>query len=123
MALPNIRYPDPPAQLAVFTDVLGSELAIGFLLRFGGATVYLPKTPAGQSEVERYIGRENLRRLSERHGDLYLRVPLGNVWLAAALDAQGKSQSEIARTLRATDVTVRRWLKKHEERLAQGKRT
>jgi len=43
------------------------------------------------------------------------RVPLARAWLAAMLHWQGHSTAEIARTIRASDVSVRRWLKEGRE--------
>lgn len=122
MSLPSIRYPDPPAHIEPYCEALGPELAIRFLIRFGGADLYLPKNPCGKSEAERFIGTANMKRLARHSDTLARRVPLGNIWLAAALSAEGRPVAEIARTLRASDITVRRWLRHAEARIKAGKR-
>jgi len=38
------------------------------------------------------------------------RVPLAKKWLTQALASQGLPVAQIARTLRASDVSVRKWL-------------
>ena len=39
------------------------------------------------------------------------RIPLAKRWLAAMLAWQGHSAAHIARTLRVTDTSARKWLK------------
>lgn len=87
--------------------MLGPEIAIVFLLQFGGSRLYFPDRPGGRSNAEAVIGPENFQRLASVLGSrLTNRVPIGNRWPVAALAAQGKSIGEIARTVRATDVSV-----------------
>ena len=106
-------YPRPPAQVAVYVEVLGYDLALDFLLAFGGAVIYLPKQPQGRSEIEALIGRENLLRLSAEDHRLPRRVPLAKKWVASMLAAKGQSVSAIARRLHASDVSVRKWIAGH----------
>ena len=42
---------------------------------------------------------------------LHRRVPLAKPWRAAGFAAQSKGPAEIARTLRVSDTSVRKWLK------------
>jgi len=119
--LPARPMPKPTAQVAPFVEAMGHELAIAFLLRFGGSEPTLPKSPCGRSEAERLVGPEALAALARRAHLLPRRVPLANRWLAACLFAQGHSTSEIARRLRASDVSVRRWLRTAEDRAREGK--
>jgi hypothetical protein len=120
--VPAIRYPKPSAHLAPYVEVLGPEIAIVFLLRFGGSRLYFPDRPGGRSNAEAVIGPENFQRLASVLGSrLTNRVPIGNRWLVAALAAQGKSIGEIARTVRATDVSVHKWLRYAEDRMNAGK--
>ena len=120
--VPAIRYPKPSANLAPYVDVLGPEIAIVFLLHFGGSRLYFPDRPGGRSNAEAVIGPENFQRLAAVLGSrLTSRVPIGNRWLVAALAAQGKSTGEIARTVRATDVSVHKWLRYAEGRMKEGK--
>jgi hypothetical protein len=100
--------PRPPAAIEGYVEVLGPELAFAFLMRFGGAELYLSPTPKGRSEVEQMIGAERVAELAAL--GLPRRVPTAKPWLAAMMKTQGLSHAEIARRLHATDVTVRGWL-------------
>ena len=101
--------PRPTAQVAPYVEVLGLELAIAFLLRFGGAPLYLPQDPKGKSEVEKLLGHVRLKELAARPG-LQLRIPLAKRWLAEVLHWQGYSNAEIARKIRVTDGTIKNYL-------------
>ena len=101
--------PRPTAQIAPYVEVLGLELAIAFLLRFGGAPLYLPNDPKGKSEVEKLLGYAKLKELAARPA-LQARVPLAKRWLAQILHWQGYSNAEIARKVRATDGTIKNYL-------------
>lgn len=105
-----------PANLDVYVRVLGEELAIAFLTEFGGAELYLARTPQGRSRLVRLVGREKATALAEAADRLPRRVPLGKRWLAQIYRRQGLSVAEIARRLRASDVAVRGWLKAADER-------
>ena len=103
--------PRPTAQVEPYVEALGAELAVTFLLAYGGAELYLPDDPKGQSSHERLIGYDAAKRLSAIAHRLPRRVPLAKAWLSAMLAWQGNSAAQIARTLRISDVTVRRYLK------------
>jgi hypothetical protein len=94
-----------------YVEALGPDLAVTFLLTFSGAQLVVPAVPDGRSEHEALIGREAAVRLSAVRHRLQRRVPLAKGWLAAMLDWKGHSQAHIARTLRTSDITVRRLLK------------
>jgi hypothetical protein len=104
--------PRPTAQVEPYVSVLGADLAVAFLLAYGGAEIYLASEPNGRAGHAELLGPEKARalaahpRLGMRH-----RVPLAKRYLAAMLSWQGHSAAGIARTLRASDVSVRRWLK------------
>lgn len=102
--------PRPTAHVAAYVEVLGPELAVDFLLTFGGADLYLPREPKGHSEVEALIGADRLKALAAR-SDLQYRVPLAKRWLAKMLDWKGYSRAQIARTLRTTTGSVSRYLR------------
>lgn len=103
--------PKPSAQVQPYVDALGAELAVLFLIEMGGAEVYLAATPKGKSQAEALVGAERLAALA-RHPTLQAkhRVPLANEWLARMLHWQGRGTAEIARQLRLTDTTVRRYI-------------
>lgn len=103
-----MTLPPPPAHVAPYVQVLGHQLAVDFLMRFGGAELYLSATPKGRSEAEALIGPAKLAELAAL--DLPRRVPTAKPWLAAMMKTQGLSHAEIARRLHSTDVTVRGWL-------------
>ena len=112
MTLPALPMPKPTAQVEPFFEVLGPELTVDFLLQFGGADLNLSADPKGRSAVERLIGADKVKALAEsRNRAMQKRVPLAKRWLARMLHWQGRSAADIARTLRATDVSVRGWLK------------
>jgi len=120
MNLPARAFPKPPAQVAPFVDILGPELTLQLLLRFGGAELYIPQNPTGRSRLETLIGRDKIKALAQSDHLLRRRVPLANPWVAACLHFQGIATNEIARKLRITDVTVRRYLKRYEAQDATG---
>jgi len=104
------NYPLPTAQVQPYVDVLGEALAIEFLLNFGGSEVMLACDPKGRGMVERCIGQRHVAALAQVLPMIH-RVPLSNPWLAKCLYAQGLSIAAIARHLRVSDVTIRRYIK------------
>lgn len=112
MTLPGPAFPKPTAQIEPFHRVLGPELTIAFLLQFGGAPLQLADNPKGRGAVELLVGKEKARELAVSCAQLFKkRVPLAKRWLAHAMKVQGHSNAQIARTLRATDVSVSGWLR------------
>lgn len=104
--------PRVTAQVEPYVRVLGVDLTMQFLLQFGGAELYLSNDPKGQSAVEALLGYDKAKDLAARPSlTMQRRIPLAKRWLAKMLDWQGHSASHIARTLRVTDVSMRRWLK------------
>jgi hypothetical protein len=110
VTLPAKPYPKPPAEVETYVDILGVDLTIEFLLRFGGAEMYIPKSPKTRSRVAVLVGREKTAELARSDHLLPRRVPLMTPWLAACLHVQGWPVAELARRLRITDVTVRTYL-------------
>ncbi|MBZ0129476.1 MAG: helix-turn-helix domain containing protein [Rhodobacteraceae bacterium] len=104
-------YPQPPAQVALYVEILGIDLTIDFLLAFGGAGISIPVDPKGKSHLEALVGYEKAKRLGENLHLLQRRVPLAKQWTAQVVRAKGHSISDIARRLHVTDVSVRGWLK------------
>lgn len=115
---PSRPMPRASAQVAPYVECLGAELAVQFLLRFGGAELYIPASPGAGSSVCALVGAEATARMANHHriGRHVQRVPLARRWLALMLHWQGHSIAQIARTLRATDVTVRSYV--NEGRIA-----
>lgn len=100
-----------PVQIKPFVDVLGVEGTISFLLEFGGAELYLPRNPMGRSRLAKSIGVKKAAELASVSGALPRRIPTAKPWLACTMKSKGLSVAEIARTLHASDVSVRRWIK------------
>ena len=109
--LPAVAYPKPTAQVEPYVEVFGFDLAIAFLLQFGGAELYVAKDPKGRSQLEALVGPDRAKALGAITHRLQPRVPIANRWLAACLAARGLSKAEIARTLRVSNNSVRAWLK------------
>lgn len=103
--------PKPPADVATYVEILGVDLAVEFFCVFGGAELYLPERPLGRSEAEALIGADRMQGMAAFRHRLPRRVPLANTWLAHVLRHQGWTAARIARTLRISDVSVRRMLK------------
>jgi hypothetical protein len=102
--------PEPEPSIAEYHRVLGPDLTSRFLMRFGGAELFLSPSPTGRSEVERMIGAEKVTALAELGWPR--RIPLAKRWLARYLRATTDlSKAEIARRLSTTTVTVRGYLK------------
>lgn len=102
--------PRPPAQVEPYVRALGPDLAVQFLLTYGGAELTLSGRPGGRSGHERMLGHDAAKRLAE-HAGAVRRIPLAKRWLAKMLHWQSMSNAAIARRLRITDLTVRRYLK------------
>lgn len=120
MNVPTIRYPDPPAQVAVYVEIMGPELAIKFLLAFGGAPIEHHERVTARSRIAAVIGPEHACALARENHRLQPHVPLATQWLAVCLKAEGHSTPDIARTLRCSDVTVRKHLR--AQRVAEVRR-
>lgn len=111
--------PRPTAQVAAYVEVLGVDLAMDFILQFGGAPLYLSADPKRESEVKNLLGYDKLKALAARP-NLQSRIPLAKRWLAQMLDWKGHSNASICRILRVSDNTVRNYLAgKYSERLEE----
>lgn len=115
-----MTIPRPPAHVAPFVEALGAELAVRFLLHFGGAELYIPRDPKGGSELAEVLGMPAARAISALAERTVLprRIPTAKPWLARYLKVTaGLSHAEIGRRLHTTDVTVRKYvagLQEHE---------
>lgn len=115
--LPSAPYPKPKAQVEPYVDVLGTDLAIEFLLTFGGAPVYIPDNPGDKSELVALIGIEKARALAAEKHRLQARVPLAKHWLIRCLHARGMPVLKIARKMRISDVAVRNTLNQPDRKV------
>ncbi|KHQ53003.1 hypothetical protein [Mameliella alba] len=110
-ARPAIRYPRHPAHLDPYIEVLGPELAVSFLVMFGGAPLYFPDDPMGRSSAEHLIGAVRLRELGQRMPSNRVAIPMPKNWLIRALHAEGLSMPQICRTLKTSHSNVKRTLR------------
>ena len=114
-----MNYPRPPAHVAPYVDALGVEDAVCFLLHFGGAELFIPRHPKGNSELFRVMGLNAALILADLNERTILprRVPIPKPWLARYLKVTtGLSHAAIARKLHASDVSVRRWIAGMDDR-------
>ncbi len=112
--------PKPPAQIAPYVAILGPDLTLTFLLRFGGGQLNIGENPREDSKLAQLVGLERAKALAQIPAR-QRQVPLAKPWTAQYLRFKGVSVSEIARTVRASETAVRRWLARADERMAQGK--
>ena len=113
---PASRPSDAPRnrpRLAPCVECLGAELAVRFLLAYGGGELYLASGPKGRSAVEALVGPEAVARMADHYQlGQRVRVPLARQGLARMLHWQDNSTAEAARTIRASDVSLRAWIKR-----------
>lgn len=100
-----------PANIAVIVEALGPDLAVDFLLEFGGGELSLGARPLPNNPVRRTLGDEAAERLGRVAHRLPHQIPLARRWLVQQLRSRGLSQSQIARTLRVGRSTVKRHLR------------
>ncbi len=103
--------PEPPAQVAIYAEVPGIDRTVDFLLTFGGATLYLSEDPKGRGKLEALVGYDLAKALGAKAHLLPRRVPLAKPWLSKVLATRGTSVADIARTLRVSEVSVRKYLR------------
>ena len=111
MTLPARPMPRPTAQVEPYVRALGPERAVTFLLHYGGAPLYIRTLHTAEAEYAEVVGEEGASALAMQAEKMQRRVPLAKAWLAAMLDWQGHGVDQIARTLRMSDVSVRRILR------------
>ena len=99
-----------PAYIEPYVEVLGVELALELFLVCGGSQIYLSRKSGDRTTAAQTIGASQVERLADRMGHGYIKVPLAREWIARTMRRQGKSDNEIARTVRADVASVRRWL-------------
>lgn len=113
MNIPAKAFPKPPADVETYVAILGVDLAIDFLLAFGGAEIYIPADPKSRSRLAAFVGKQKTAELARSDHLLPRRVPLATPWLAACLRVRGWPVAEIARRMRITDVTVSKHLSRY----------
>ena len=106
----QVQPPKPTAQVAVFSDLIGIDLTVAFLMQFGGAGLHIPSRPLEDHELVVLLGRENVERLA-RATNIPSRIPLAKPWLAQYFRAKGDAVATIARKLKTSDNNVYKWTK------------
>ena len=106
----HLRPRRVPAQVEPEVEALGLDLAVAVILHFGGTELYIRRGVDVSSELAALVGPDGVAALAGWADRLPRRVPLAKPWLAAVMAWRGESVHQIARTLRTTDVTVRKWL-------------
>lgn len=103
-----------PAQVEPYVEALGIDMAVEFLIAFGGTVVIVSPRPTKYNEVARRFGVEASLALSRIADRLPRRVPQQKAWAARVLHASGLKNVEIARRLNVSDEMVRQYLAKPE---------
>jgi len=104
--------PRPPARDVPCVEALDADLAVLHLLENGGAEIFLSADPQGRSRLETMVGPDRARALAIHPAmQMKQRVPLASSWLVCMMHWQGLSTAEIARRVRVSGPTVRRWVK------------
>lgn len=103
--------PEVPPNIQPYVDVLTAKKAVAFLLEFGGAPIHLTPRPHARSRVVALVGMELAKKLGERFGAGYQRVPTNRRWMARQMRADEIGIHEIARRLHVSAQMVRNYLK------------
>lgn len=105
--------PAPRAQVEPYVEALGAERAMEFLLRFGGADIFIAAKQKGRAKWHKFVGQEAALRLAavaNSKPGFQRRVPIASDWLIAMLASKGMLVPDIARRVRMSDVSVRKYL-------------
>ena len=120
----SLRQSEPkdvavPANIQPYVKVLGVDLAMAFFMEFGGAELYMAKQPTSRARLVKLVGPVKASDLAEAVEHLPRRIPLAKKWMAQTLLTRGLPVAEIARRLRVSDVTVRKFTaaERHERQL------
>jgi len=107
---PPDQPPDQPH--TPYVRALGADLAVDFLLAFGGASLYFARSPSDRAAAVALVGQDGVIALEREIGQRAGRVPLAKQWIAQYLKAHRDLKvQEIARRMHASDVSVRAWLR------------
>lgn len=108
---------ETPENLIPYVEALGEEMTIKFLLRFGGSPLYLAANPSSANDVAALVGPDAAKALAKIIGPGQIgRVPIAREWTVRQLKARKWSNIAIARELKITDETVRKLLKRLDDR-------
>lgn len=108
-----------PAHVQTYVQILGEDLAVDFLLKFGGAPLYLAKDPKRAEYVE-LIGVERAALLADVLGaGTHVKPPLAKPWIIHKLAERGLARKQIARLVHMDESSVRRIFAAERDRQAQ----
>lgn len=108
-----------PELLSPFFDVLGVELAVEFILEWGGSPVYIPAVEHATrgGDLIQLLGLEKVLELGRIIGAGQIsRIPICREFLCRYFYSKSFSKLKIARKLKISDETVRRILNGRRER-------
>ncbi|PRD42365.1 hypothetical protein C5748_16365 [Phyllobacterium phragmitis] len=95
---------------------MGLEVAVTFLINFGGSALSFSGKATPGNQIVRLIGIEATQALYDRfEGVSIYRIPVAKKFLARYFRSCNLSNSEIARILRVTDTSVRSYLMSDEQ--------
>lgn len=100
----------PPAHVEPYVNILGEELAIQFLLTFGGGELYIKWETEAKAELVELVGEVAAKKLADAQTRLPRRVPIAKAYISRVLFAQGLTIAQVARKVRVTDSAVRKYL-------------
>jgi len=103
---PTLPPPPPPAELAWIADVVGPEATLALVKAFGGTRLYISSTVQPDGEFAQAIGVSAAQAAARAWGGDRPRIPLARPWLARCLQAEGRTNREIARELRVAETSV-----------------
>lgn len=108
-----------PAHVQSYVQILGEDLAVEFLLKFGGAPLYLAKDPKRAEYVE-LVGAERAALLADVLGvGTFVKPPLAKPWIIHKLAERGMTRKQISRLVHMDESSVRRIFAAERERQAQ----
>jgi hypothetical protein len=101
-----------PKRAQEIAEMIGTEAMLLLTKKWGGRTLYVPKTMPAEHPIAAAIGYVPARRLTSQYGGDRLDIPrcIGahNERAVLALRRQGLSESRIANELRIDNRSVRR---------------
>lgn len=117
---------------SLIVDLIGFDLALDLMDRFGGKQVYIPTTPERSTQLVRLLGHANLTKICDLWGTQKVVFPQGltGATILTRLKGirmlkDGKSLNAICKDLAVSRSTVSDWMTKFlsdEERTARAER-
>ena len=102
-----------PAHVEPYVEVMGLDRAVTFLSEYGGTQWYVPskgRVPMTRSEPARFLTDSECCAFGDMLGGERMTLPYPANFLAQFHRSRGRSYSEIARLVKRTTRTVRKYL-------------